>query len=376
MPRLGLLSWAPEDMDHVSTLTCARPRIFLRFDIASAGADFLTAATPSACSSGPRIAKAGSHIITTAFAGTTIDQEDSDDKLDPLNKFTPDPRLETSIARDGHSLQDFQQSWPNEPPPLGPPKKPTTRPLPCLHGTLYGTPCPSTWKFQRGSDDGSLPDMCLPPKDYVWSDDCLFFTGDKTFISANLNKQDKREAELQCSVSWPCADDQVGGGGDKPDYTEVCPQGWDFLQTGQCRAPADYKGVCYTLPNFLAYTASMKATWAANCGVSWPLQPPPPKPKPLHQEDRDDPSMAVWASCPRNYTWDCPMDFKLDANGLCNAHANYANKDVSLCSRFDSYRWTEEMKKAFEKSCTVEWPCKGDLVIQSGMGLLAGLAFL
>mmetsp|Transcript_9180 Transcript_9180/g.25022 ORF Transcript_9180/g.25022 Transcript_9180/m.25022 type:complete len:315 (-) Transcript_9180:15-959(-) len=247
----------------------------------------------------------------------------------------------------------------------------------CLRGTDYGKPCPAGW-----TEGGSVQSVCKAPPEFVMSTECGNYLGHKDVISGNLSAEKKQELEMQCHVSWPCVDDDyLGDGGYKPNYDEPCPNSWSFQQDGSCAASGIYEGPCVSQKSFLHFTPSMKAAWAANCKVSWPLeqvQLPDPEQSPHWFKPDSHPDKAVWAHCERAYHNACPVGFHEDGQGVCHAPPNYPGLEISGCAQFDPHRWTPEMKQSFEKVCQVAWPCSGEAAIfKAGMGpLLTGLAFL
>mmetsp|Transcript_113210 Transcript_113210/g.352882 ORF Transcript_113210/g.352882 Transcript_113210/m.352882 type:complete len:183 (+) Transcript_113210:369-917(+) len=182
---------------------------------------------------------------------------------------------------------------------------------------------------------------------------------------------------MACSVSWPCPT-SAGKFGEEPYYEQNCPVHWSQQPDGSCRADPGYDGPCPNVQNFLMYTPSMKATWGANCSVSWPLGPARPVLLPPAEVDRSKPSEAVWAKCGHDYRFPCPITFSQDAKGVCRAPVTYPFRNMALCASFDTYRWTADMKQAFEKACLVSWPCSGEFppFVMASSALLLGLTFL
>lgn len=279
-------------------------------------------------------------------------------------KFVPDPKdlqAFNDAKKDAVPAPSLDDVWNNG---EAMPDPPSGRPPPCPRGTDFGQPCPEGWTESFMS--------CRPPQGYVFSPACLQQTGGKNSFSSYLKADKKRKIELACSVGWPCAQQKFGM---VPDYDRVCPVHWINQPDGSCAADKSYDGPCKRIQNFLKFSDGMKATWAANCGASWPLalakEPKIPGPLP----DRSEPSEAVWARCGRDYNFECPVTFRLDENGMCRAPDVYDFKGIGNCASFDSHRWTPEMKEAFEKSCHVAWPCKGE-IIQFSSAALLGLTFL
>merc|ERR1712050_773692 len=54
------------------------------------------------------------------------------------------------------------------------------------------------------------------------------------------------------------------------DYSQLCPAGWQEMQDGACKAPAEYTGFCKHQQTFLLETAVEKEEAELSCGVCWP----------------------------------------------------------------------------------------------------------
>eukprot|EP00933_Yihiella_yeosuensis_P081513 TRINITY_DN95129_c0_g1_i1.p1 TRINITY_DN95129_c0_g1~~TRINITY_DN95129_c0_g1_i1.p1 ORF type:complete len:374 (-),score=70.34 TRINITY_DN95129_c0_g1_i1:21-1142(-) len=217
------------------------------------------------------------------------------------------------------------------------------RPEPCImHGTDYGHLCPEGWVF---TEDGYQGPECQAPPNLEAPPPCSNLIGIKRSVPADLTLDQKKELEQACYVRWPCL-------GDKNDYSKLCPEGWTFLQDGTCEAPWLYHGTCNRHPNFLMYTKSMKAAWAQNCGVAWPLATP----RDLALMKAHEENILSGQNCERDYEIDCPVGFT-EKDGICQAPEMYLGKDIKNCASVDTSRFTPEMKKAFEEHCHVSWPC-------------------
>lgn len=58
--------------------------------------------------------------------------------------------------------------------------------------------------------------------------------------------------------------------GCKRNYTAVCPDRWEELRRGQCKAPLWYFGHCNHVSSFDGYTADDKEDWSLGCQANWP----------------------------------------------------------------------------------------------------------
>lgn len=212
------------------------------------------------------------------------------------------------------------------------------RPRACFHGTNFGASCPAGW--------AKVGSTCQAPSNFRFTPECLRETGGLFQIEADLPRTKKRAIENQCVASWPCKGDIP------PDYSDVCPEGWQLKEDGTCLAPPMYDGPCVKRKNFLMYTPGMKESWAEDCEATWPLRK---KKADLRPEPKLKPD-GPWPSCAWNYHFNCPVGYKLDANNICHSPEDYPS--LPACAHADTRQWTEDMKHSFEKTCRVAWPCQ------------------
>eukprot|EP00928_Gymnodinium_smaydae_P051850 TRINITY_DN3548_c0_g2_i2.p1 TRINITY_DN3548_c0_g2~~TRINITY_DN3548_c0_g2_i2.p1 ORF type:complete len:415 (-),score=35.67 TRINITY_DN3548_c0_g2_i2:254-1498(-) len=271
------------------------------------------------------------------------------------------------------------------------------RPKPCKK-TDYTQHCPQGWtELEPPAPQGLFGGMrlptttppgsgkCVAPSDYnpPAGMDC------STFMYANLSKKQKKIKEVFCQVKWPC------DGSANPDYSQLCPSGWQYFTDGSCRAPFYYRGPCKNKMHFLGFTKRMKESWGQLCNASWP------KPKKWYQfwrkplpetpESKDmkkNVSESIWSgNCERDYMQACPEGWDKGAAGWCNARPGVASPDsvmkmtfvpgqvridrgflglgkprkvwLSQCpSAVKTERFTDDMKAAFAAHCGTQYKCK------------------
>ncbi|CBZ50852.1 putative plasmodium falciparum CPW-WPC domain-containing protein [Neospora caninum Liverpool] len=117
------------------------------------------------------------------------------------------------------------------------------------------------------------------------------------------------------------------------DYSLQCPEA--FRSDGaNCVALDSYKGPCAKIQTDLhKLTEDQKVAWSDICQASFPCLPD---------------------SCPvgSNYKRQCPVGWKLDADGSCRSASGKPPCDNKI--RGDS---SAEEKANFESTCHVRWPC-------------------
>ena len=59
-------------------------------------------------------------------------------------------------------------------------------------------------------------------------------------------------------------------GGCDRDYSRECPDHWEAIGQGKCRAPSWYFGKCNHVSMFAGYSAADKRDWSSGCGANWP----------------------------------------------------------------------------------------------------------
>lgn len=220
----------------------------------------------------------------------------------------------------------------------------------CKAGEDFTKACPMGWRRTEGGPNG--PECEGPGNFWIEGDFCMQHIGGRHRISAMLEDWQKQELSQKCYAWWPCK-------GLAQDFTQVCPDGWEWEADGTCKAPRGYAGTCDWYPNFLMFTSGMKATWAKNCKVSWPLTvkdeaPITPAHFPRHAPGKQS---SPWNNCIKDYIATCPDGFHKNDQGMCDADPGYDGQTITGCSYFDPRRWTKEMKQAFEGHCHVWWPC-------------------
>ncbi|CAE7867964.1 unnamed protein product [Symbiodinium sp. KB8] len=220
----------------------------------------------------------------------------------------------------------------------------------CKKGIDYAQTCPIGWKYAPAGPQG--PECQAPPNFYTESDWCRQQLTSRQVIPARLSEWERKELYDSCWMLWPCRDV-------KHDYRKPCPLGWTWEQDGTCSAPYFYRGTCPWNVNLLNYTRGMKATFAANCGVGWPLdaryEGPQPKPLPAKYPSHAPGRKPAW-ECVRNFIRPCPDSFNFDG-AMCHEDGSYIGANMKNCAHFDARRWTNEMKEAFSAHCHVWWPC-------------------
>jgi len=235
----------------------------------------------------------------------------------------------------------------------------------------------------------------------------------------DLSLDKKQRLESMCALTWPCAEDPSGNGG-TPGYhvdydtrpDNICPSNWTFNpRDGTCNASSWYSGGCAKKISMLHWTKSMKKAWAHACMTEWPLvQKEGPSEEEVYRAEQakrlaaererafgaaaieeeepldpdadprlelatkrkgvsdavhgpSDPDAAVWAKCAGDYeNKPCPMHWWIQADGTCLASEYYKG----ICpNRVNMQRWTVEMKRAFAKHCSADWPCSGEMYMDS-----------
>jgi len=181
------------------------------------------------------------------------------------------------------------------------------------------------------------------------------------------------------------------------DWSQPCPDGWEFVGSSACSAPTSYRGGCGILQNFGATNAQTKLNFASTCNAPWPCSGSDECPQgrdyescPVgwelvgggfcKQSSADRPKCASlfnfgdmeilekqglakdcelqWAcrsSCKRDYSAACPEGWQKKLN-LCVAPATYAGD----CSHsVDTTYMNDAQKKTFASNCVVKFPCQG-----------------
>lgn len=227
--------------------------------------------------------------------------------------------------------------------------KPHGQKMKCDKGIDFAQTCPIGWTYVPKGLNG--PECKAPPNFYTETNWCRQQLTQRQAIPASIDEWRKKELYDACWLLWPCRDL-------KHNYRRPCPQGWTWEQSGTCSAPYFYRGTCPFSVNLLNYTKGMKATFAANCGVGWPLDSsyePQPPPLPAKYPSHAPGKKPAW-ECKRNYNRTCPDGFNFDGV-MCHEDGTYLGANMKNCAHFDARRWTDEMKEAFAGHCHVWWPC-------------------
>ena len=126
------------------------------------------------------------------------------------------------------------------------------------------------------------------------------------------------------------------GGGDElcqRNWEAHCPDGWRFVEQGQCEAPPFYAGGCAVVQSFDGVAVHERATFAAKCEAVWPCAD----------------------GCAEGRDYDgCPLQWLDSGDGMCSSPGPAA------CG--SDYKFTlmsVMQKQELAIACKFEWPCRG-----------------
>lgn len=131
----------------------------------------------------------------------------------------------------------------------------------------YSDLCPLGWtEFTDGS--------CAAPKAYAG-------TCSKRQVFVGVSVAEKMEAEIACSMCWPCARGGEGTSGScVRDWAQPCPNGYspkdlanhEFSETSglTCVADLTYEGECE--PEVIFQDVQRKRDFSERCQTSWPCK--------------------------------------------------------------------------------------------------------
>jgi len=125
------------------------------------------------------------------------------------------------------------------------------------------------------------------------------------------------------------------GGGCKENWGAACPDGWQLVGKGSCKAPPTYAGQCGTLQHFENMNILDKRSWSATCDAPWPCS--------------DECTLG------RDYDDMCPIGWDTVWGGLCrNSQPRTSScADVLLFEGMPTVQ-----KQSLGELCNISWPCR------------------
>lgn len=210
---------------------------------------------------------------------------------------------------------------------------------PCSGGSLrrnYQDICPSGWSLQYGQ-------TCAAPATY--DGPC-----EKTAFMAGVSAAEKKRFEATCEAEWPAI-----GAECVPNYAAPCPFGWLSIEAEECIAPQTYAR-CASTQMFDGMSPADKEDWAKTCQVEFPCR------------DR--------AACKKGYFSPCPADwYALNGGMTCVAPESYKSYAANCSPVMHGLLDLSLVEKVeLEKTCSLSWPCLGEMnpsSLQTDMSSLA-----